>query len=201
MEWLKEGMNYLAHLRLSRPDAESMLGNMMGDFRKHIGEDKLPEKVRLGINNHLRVDRFTDTNCLILDLKGLFSPERRRFAGIIIDVAFDYFLTRHWQKFSDDELDDFINNTYDNISSLWYIMPEPMQHVMKYMIRENWLQSYSTLDGIDNVLNRLSSRIRFENKLVGAVEEVEYNHQKLEEGFLAFFPTLKEYVETHDHLN
>ena len=194
-------MNYLAHLRLSRPDAESMVGNLMGDFRKYLCSDSLPDTVRLGIENHVRVDKFTDSNALILDLKRLFSHERRRFAGIIIDVVFDYFLICHWQRFSNEKLDLFIDGIHDSISSQWNIMPGRMRYVMGYMIREDWLRSYSTLEGIDYALNRMSARIRFENKLGGAIEEVEYHYQELEEGFLQFFPELIVHVETNNDLN
>ena len=194
-------MNYLAHLKLSRPDAESMVGNLMGDFRKYLCGDSLPDTVRLGIENHVRVDKFTDSNTLILDLKRLFSHERRRFAGVIIDVVFDYFLIRHWQRFSDEKLDLFIDDTHDSISSKWDIMPERMQYVMDYMIREDWLRSYSTLEGIDHALDRMSTRIRFENKLAGAIEEIEHHYQELEEGFLQFFPELIVHIETSNDLN
>ncbi len=188
-------MNYLAHLCLSRPDAESMVGNLMGDFRKYLGGDLLPENVHLGIENHVRVDKFTDTNQVIRDIKSLFSHERRRFAGIIIDVAFDYFLIRHWQAFNDEDLDGFIDRAHARISSMWHIMPVHMQYVMKYMIRENWLRSYSSLEGIDHALNQLSRRIRFENKLAGAIEEIEINYEKIEQGFLQFFPALLEHID------
>ncbi len=190
-------MNYLAHLRLSRPDAESMVGNLMGDFRKYLGDEVLPENVHRGIQNHVRVDRFTDSNQIIRDIKNLFSHERRRFAGIIIDVAFDYFLIHHWQMFSHEELDGFIDRTHSKISSKRDIMPVRMQQVVDYMIREDWLRSYSTLKGIDYTLNRISARIRFENKLAGAIEEIEVNYARLEQGFLEFFPQLLEHVESN----
>lgn len=193
-------MNYLAHLRLSAPDAESMVGNLMGDFRKYLRSAVLPELVSRGIANHVRVDRFTDSNLQVLNLKRLFSPARRRFAGIIVDVSFDHFLIRHWQQFSDEDLEEFIDHTHHNISSLREIMPRHMQHAMDYMIRENWLRSYANLDGISFALNRMSSRIRFENKLSGAIEEVEQHYEELEQGFLQFFPELLEHVETHKEL-
>jgi acyl carrier protein phosphodiesterase len=190
-------MNYLAHLRLSPSDAESMVGNLMGDFRKYLGKEDLPDAVKRGIENHLRVDKFTDSNEHILNLKGLFSPQRRRFAGIIIDVAFDYYLTRHWQTFSPVNLDDFIDKSHFNIQSMSKIMPERMQYVMDYMIKEQWLRSYASLDGISEVLNRMSARIRFDNNLAGAIEEVETNYDALDQAFLLFFPQLIDHVESN----
>lgn len=175
-----------------------MVGNLMGDFRKYLRSAVLPELVSRGIANHVRVDRFTDSNLQVLNLKRLFSPARRRFAGIIVDVSFDHFLIRHWQQFSDKDLDEFIDHTHQNISLLLEIMPRHMQHAMDYMIREDWLRSYASLDGISYALNRMSARIRFENKLAGAIEEVEQHYEELEEGFLRFFPELIKHVESNN---
>jgi acyl carrier protein phosphodiesterase len=194
-------MNYLAHLSLSHSDAESMVGNLMGDFRKYLGETTLPHKVNQGIKNHIRVDKFTDSNAVVIDLNRLFSPPRRRFSGIIIDVTFDYFLICHWQKFCDKDFDGFIDQTHQNIASLSNIMPERMQYVMNHMISQEWLRSYATLEGIGYALDRMSVRIRFKNKLHGAIEEIEDNYQKLEEGFLQFFPKLVEHVQSNTELN
>jgi acyl carrier protein phosphodiesterase len=190
-------MNYLAHLRLSPIDAEPMTGNLMGDFRKYLDDTALPDKVSQGIKNHMRVDKFTDSSQSILTLKRLFSSERRRFAGIILDVSFDYFLIRHWQEFCDTAFDEFINQVHRNVASMSDIMPLRMQHVMDFMITEEWLRSYATLDGIGNALDRMSLRIRFENKLAGAIEEVEHHYEKLEAGFLEFFPELINHIENN----
>lgn len=162
----------------------------MGDFRKHIRQESFPENIEAGIRHHLEVDRFTDTHILIKDLKKYFSPERRRFAGIITDVVFDHYLIRHWSRFSEIELDEFIGRVHRDIRSLWHFMPERMQKVMDYMIREDWLTSYTDLSGIEAALDRMSLRIRFENKLYGSIEEVVENYETMENVFLEFFPEL-----------
>lgn len=190
-------MNYLAHLHLSVPSTQAIVGNLMGDFRKHITDTSLPGEVLLGIENHCRVDRFTDSHPVILELKYLFSSKRRRFAGIILDVAFDHFLSRHWQVFHEQDRLDYIGYVYQCLQRGRKLMPARMQHAVHYMITENWLGSYINLDGIDTCLNRMSLRIRFKNNLHGAVEEVRGNYADLEQGFLAFFPQLIEHVNQH----
>ena len=190
-------MNYLAHLHLSARSTQAIVGNLMGDFRKHITDTALPEDVLLGIENHCRVDRFTDSHPVIRELKHVFSSKRRRFAGIIMDVAFDHFLSRHWHGFHDDERTEFIGYVYSCLRQGSILMPPRMQHAVRYMIEEDWLGSYADLDGIDTCLNRIAHRIRFENNLYGAVEEVRQNYAGLERGFLNFFPQLIEHVNRH----
>ena len=187
-------MNYLAHLYLADRDKFSIIGNLMGDFRRHLKGRTLPEAVMVGIENHRRVDKFTDGHTEVLGLKGCFSRKRRRFAGIILDLAFDHFLAVHWERYSMEPREDFIGYCYSCLWDGMDLMPERMQRTVDYMIREDWLASYRDLSGIDVALNRLSRRIRFDNHLEGAAEEIESNYALIEAGFLAFFPELVKYI-------
>lgn len=190
-------MNYLAHLYLSPRTTLAVVGNLMGDFRKHVSATDLPEGVLLGIENHCRVDKFTDSHLEVRRLRNLFSKNRRRFAGIILDVVFDHFLSRHWHMFHDEDRLEYIGYLYNCLHRGRSLMPSHMQKVVDYMIEENWLGSYIDLAGIDICLNRMSRRIRFDNHLYGAIEEVEENYSVLESGFLGFFPQLIEHVNKY----
>ena len=78
-------MNYLAHLLLAEDTEESLLGNFLGDFVKgNIGTRYSPAIAR-GILLHRKVDAFTDTHPITKSSRCLFSRQRRRYAGIIID--------------------------------------------------------------------------------------------------------------------
>ena len=180
---------------LSNRDRHSIIGNLMGDFRRHLNGRALPEAVMGGIENHQRVDKFTDGHIEVRELKVCFSGKRRRFAGIILDLAFDHFLAVHWQRYSTEPLDEFIGYCYSCLVDGMDLMPERMQRAVKYMIREDWLGSYRDLSGIEVALNRLSRRIRFDNHLEGAVEEVVSNYALIESGFEAFFPELIKYIQ------
>ena len=193
-------MNYLAHLFLSPRSTQAVVGNLMGDFRKHVTAITLPEEVLRGIENHCRVDRFTDNHAVIGGLKHVFSGKRRRFAGIILDVAFDHFLSRHWDLFHTEQRVDYIDYLYGCLHGGRALMPPRMQHAVDYMIAEDWLGSYADLAGIDTCLNRMSKRIRFDNNLYGAIEEIQANYPELDSGFLEFFPQLIDYINLHSHL-
>ena len=79
-------------------------------------------------------------------------------------------------------------------------MPGQMQTAMQAMIREDWLGGYAQLSGIDEMLNRMSRRMRFENRLSGSVAEIENNYERFEAGFLRFYPALIELVQQEDEL-
>ncbi|MGZ7081297.1 MAG: ACP phosphodiesterase, partial [Thermoanaerobaculia bacterium] len=55
-------MNYLAHLFLAGDSAESMIGNLAGDFVKGVLHDRFPPAITAGIVMHRKIDAFTDSH-------------------------------------------------------------------------------------------------------------------------------------------
>lgn len=187
-------MNYLAHFKLSRPDTHSVVGNMMGDFRRFTELSTLPQSILDGIENHQKVDKFTDNHPVVDELKSCFSKRRRRFASLILDVTFDHFLACHWNKFSNVELNQFARSTYEKLNEGRKFMPSRMCFVVDMMIEYNWLESYVHISSLEKTINRMSQRIRFKNELAGAIEEVETNYTRLNQGFLRFYPLLERHI-------
>jgi len=192
-------MNYLAHIYLAEESDESVIGNLLGDFVKGPVGDEFTPGIAKGIITHRKVDVFTDSHEKFLASKKLISPERRRFAGIIIDLTFDHFLSKNWSEYSSSELPLFIKETYELLARNRSILPEKLQAFLPRMIEEDWLGSYSELEGIGETMDRISRRLhrRFqrENTLAGAVEEVESNYSELERNFSSFFPEVISFVE------
>ncbi len=186
-------MNYLAHLFLSKNSSDSMLGNFLGDFVKGDIDGRFPPEVIEGIRNHRRVDLFTDTHEIVMASKQVISPSRARYAGIIVDVVYDHFLSRNWAFYSTCSLDEFVDAAYKNLSPhTMHTMPIPPRaaFVIDKMIREDWLRSYETMDGLDGTFKRMSRRLKNTNDLSSAVEDLQAHYARLNRLFLEFFPQL-----------
>ena len=183
-------MNYLAHLYLAKDTPEFMIGSILGDFVKGSGKDQYPDKIKKGIELHRKIDSYTDSHPRTKASRRLYSPLRRRFAGIIVDLCYDHFLYRNWSKFTDSALRPFIQNAYEILKTHQAMLPERLQAMVPFMIRDDWLGSYRELSGVEQALKRLSKRVTNGDLLAGAIDEIKAHYRELESNFLLFFPDL-----------
>lgn len=188
-------MNYLAHLALAQPNATSRFGNLLGDFMRGTNACDFADDVQRGLANHRLVDKFTDNHPLIKQARRKFSPARRRFGGIIIDVTFDHFLQRHWQQFYQQSFDAFVAEVYLQLPGQLPHMPVAMQQMVGSMLHHQWLGQYRHLSHVARALDNTAGRIRFTHQFHGSIEEVEQHYPALEATFLEFYPQLQAHVE------
>ncbi|MCP4390525.1 MAG: DUF479 domain-containing protein [Gammaproteobacteria bacterium] len=188
-------MNHFAHLVLSQPTLESTVGNLLGDFARGLDQDSLPPAVVAGLHNHRVVDRFTDSHPRVQAMKIGFSRERRRFAGIALDIYFDHLLINHWQQFEQRHLDSLIEEFYQRMSQARELMPdENMRRVTRRMVEYDWFGSYRDIDAVAESLDRVAGRIRFSNRFDNSIEDLLRNHDMICEGFMEFYPQLQRHV-------
>ena len=188
-------MNYLAHLYLADDSPGSLIGSLLGDFVKGTLDKTYDEEITRGILIHRRIDSFSDSHEKVFESKRLISPKRSRFSGIIIDVCFDHFLARSWSEYSNEELADFTRKVYVLLSKYSHILPYKPRSIIPKMIEEDWLGSYQYIEGIGQIMDRVSRRLTRGEGMLGAVKELETNYEKMEENFKSFFPELIAYVE------
>ncbi|MBW4622122.1 MAG: DUF479 domain-containing protein [Cyanosarcina radialis HA8281-LM2] len=189
-------MNYLAHLFLSAPTPESLIGNLLGDFVKGSVKHLYTEEIRRGIDLHRKIDIYTDSHDVVRSSKSFIHPDRRKFAGIIIDIFYDHFLAKNWREYSKVSLPEFTNYVYQVLEANRNTLPDSLQRILPHLIVEDWLTSYREFSGIDRTLKRMSARIKRANNLGDAIEDLQTNYQQFESDFRAFFPDLIDYTKS-----
>jgi acyl carrier protein phosphodiesterase len=184
-------MNYLAHLYLAEQNREGLLGSLLGDFVKGRLDHRFPETVRRGIALHRAIDSFTDAHPVHLASRNRIGKQRRRYAGIIVDVCYDHFLCRHWTDYSGESLASFSARVYDILREHRHDLPHRLRRMAPHMIADDWLGSYSDLTNVGRALDGIAQRIPRSNPLAGALTEIEANYGALDDDFRRFFPELQ----------
>jgi acyl carrier protein phosphodiesterase len=182
-------MNYLAHLFLGPKDPEQALGSLLGDFvRGPVHSLDLPQGVREGIWLHRRIDAFTDAHPLVRRSRERVSAERRRYAGIMIDMFYDHLLAKHWRAFSDQPLEHFTRDIYSLLLEQQAVIPEQAWPVISRMAEQDWLSSYARLTSLHRALDNISLRLKRSNPLPGSAQELELDYAGFEADFMAYMP-------------
>jgi acyl carrier protein phosphodiesterase len=183
-------VNYLAHLFLAGSSAESLIGNLAGDFvNGRIGDD-VPPAIANGIRHHRRVDAFTDSHPSVSAFRRVLIPEHGHYSRVIADVFFDHFLAIDFTRYSPEPLDDFLRRVYATIDPYADDLPGRLRFVYPRMRDEGWLESYQTFDGIRMSLGGISHRLSRRPQLAPAVHFLEDHAPRAELEFLfhEFFP-------------
>lgn len=193
-------MNYLAHLYLAGDDDAEISGALLGDFVKGRLENlALPPAVVDGIRLHRSVDSYTDAHPIVLRSRSRLQ-NRRRVAGIIVDIVYDHFLATHWQAFANEPLDIFCQDRYQRLLARMSSFPPRLQTIVPHMARTDWLGSYAELDNVAYALERIGRRLSQPDMLTDVLGDLKRHYVGLEQDFMRFFPELKAQFARHDRL-
>ncbi|PHN05254.1 acyl carrier protein phosphodiesterase [Flavilitoribacter nigricans] len=187
-------MNFLAHMLLSCESDTLVTGNFLGDLLRNSEIAALPEPVQIGVQLHRKIDMFTDSHPRVKQSSRLLYDRHGKYAPVLVDVYYDFFLSRHWSRFHPESLEEFSEKIYQQLLAFLDVMPERTQRQLKAMIEDDWLMNYATYDGMETTIRRMSRRVSKPVQLQGAVESLKLFEPRLEADFLAFFPEIMEYV-------
>lgn len=165
-------MNFLAHALLADGDPALIVGGVVGDWIKGTLPGKLPADLARGVTLHRAIDTFAESNLGFNQSRSRVSASRRRYAGVLVDIFYDHLLALHWQEEHEQPLDVFCNTVYEMINDRLPELPETSHQGLNMMATQNWLLSYAHMDGIADVLQRMSRRARQPNPLAQGEQEM-----------------------------
>lgn len=189
-------MNYLAHCFLSCSDDNLLIGNMVADMIRNKDLDNLDPAIVKGVMLHREIDSFTDNHPATRRTAKLLHERHGKYAPVVTDIFYDYILYQNWGIYSDTPFDTFKATVYHQIKSADLIdLPEKVQGSLGRMVEGNWLDSYTTIRGMDYVFSRVALRAKFDSNILTATRDLLELEEALDEGFHAFFPDIQARVK------
>lgn len=159
-------MNYLAHLHLAALSGHALHGALLGDEVKGKDWQTLPRPLQLGVLQHRAIDSFTDQHPFVRELQTQFGQGQRRFAGIVIDVAIDHWLSRNWAQFMDPPLAHYIATLHQQLQREEHVFaltqyPTFSQYIerIRRMIAEQWLRGYQDRQQAERAVKGIEHRL------------------------------------------
>jgi len=183
-------MNYLAHIYLSGDNDLVTIGNFIADAIKGKDYEQYPKDIQVGILLHRHIDTFTDAHKTVRKSTKRLHEKYSHYSGIIVDMLYDHFLAKNWKKYCDIPLNVYADLFYDLLETHHEILPIRIKKMVPYMLNDNWLVSYASIEGITRALEGMNRRTKNKSCMNEAVKELEEFYSAFENEFTVFFEEL-----------
>jgi|SRR5690554_7063078 len=185
-------MNFLAHIYLSGDDNLIKIGNFMADgIRGKDYEDYLPQ-LKTGILLHRFIDSYTDSHPIFRQSTKRLHTNYSHYSGVIVDMIYDHFLCKNWNKYSNEKLNDFVNNFYAALHENYSILTDKTKHLLPYMEQDNWLYNYQFIDKLEVILAQMDYRTKYKSNMRNSIKELKEYYSEFEAEFTLFFEDMRQ---------
>ena len=188
-------MNFLAHFHLAWPDDGLVVGGLEGDYLKGPLRGTLPTHIEAGVRLHRAIDAYTDSHPIIQELRREFPEQLRRYAGILIDLSFDHYLSQHWARFSALSLQRFNSDIYRALDAHDATMSDGARRMLARMIEHDILSLYGDWNTVIVTAARIGQRFQRHNPFVDIEQALEPTRPAIEHAFLNFYPQLQSFCK------
>lgn len=187
-------MNLLAHIYLAGENEDHVVGQVLADFLERGWRKRASAGVVEGVRLHQQVDLFTDRHAAFRRSRERLPQELRRYAGIVVDIFYDHFLARRWNRFHQWPLERFAESRYAILRARADETTDLLQRILPRMAEQDWLTSYREVEGVERALAGVSRRLRRVNPIAEAGGALREDQEGFEEDFWAFFPDLEAHM-------
>ncbi|MFV8281379.1 ACP phosphodiesterase [Christiangramia marina] len=167
----------------------------MADSIKGKKYRKYGPLIQKGIILHRAIDFYTDTHPVFKESSNRLSARYRHYSGIIVDIFYDHYLAANWKDYCDIPLEEYSIQFYELLKLNYEVLPSNVKNFLPYMIEQNWLLSYASIDGIQSVLNGMNKRTKLKSGMDQATYELKLHYDEFENEFRQFFEDVQRFSD------
>ena len=186
-------MNWIAHIFLSEQNIDFQIANYLADPLKGRSWEGANEHIKKGMFIHKIIDSYTDKHKQFIKSKERLG-EKGLLKAVVIDLSYDYLLTKNWDKFCNISQKEFLDTFHYKATKKLKDIPVEASFYLKQLVEHEILHQYSSLEELNIAFERvdykLSNRLKQRDTCSRYKNIVESNIVGLEEDFLLFFPEL-----------
>ncbi|MFV0482962.1 MAG: ACP phosphodiesterase [Bacteroidales bacterium] len=187
-------MNFLAHTYFAGDNHKRMVGSFIADSIKGRDYNRYPNDIRDGIILHRLLDSFIDNNPTAKESGRLFAEKYRRYKMVVVDIVYDHFLAKHWDKFRDITLREYTHNIHKTLLSNFIHIPNRMKIWLPAFISRKQLLDYASEAGIEKVLHNMGRHTSLPPESQFAMRILEKHIEELEQQFFNYMKEAQIYI-------
>jgi len=190
-------MNHLAHFVLAGSDDGLRLGALLGDHVKgRQALASLPSPWVRGVLLHRRIDAWSDQHPALRAFLSELAPPWRRYGGVIVDVLFDYMLSRHWARFGPAPIEQYARSIDALLARHGPDLPPRLASFAAWAREHRLWQRYQDRDMLQQIFSGLARRHARKSPLASGLDLLDRHEARLEAVFLSLFPDLQARVRS-----
>ncbi len=160
----------------------------MTDFLKKKEEANYTGRVLEGIELHRQIDSYTDSHPASLELRKILRKRHGKYAPVVVDLVWDYFLSINWSDYSGSKLPDFNKTVYEVLIRRKKELPQKLNERIDKMVQSDFLMAYATQANMLKSLEWMDRRVNFKSAFVDTLKDIEESRDEIEQLFKVFFP-------------
>jgi acyl carrier protein phosphodiesterase len=188
-------VNFLAHCALADSEPHLVVGGFLGDFIKGTIPTDLPERVRVGVRLHRRLDAFSavepDIKRSILRLPAT----ARRIGGVFVDLVTDHFLARGFEHLHRESLIAFTARTYRTLHSEADLLPPDARRFLDFASERDLFAAYVERAPIERAFARICRRLHRDELSDACMAALDADYASFEEDFGRYYPALRAHAD------
>jgi len=161
--------------------------------------EEFPPLIQKGILLHRAIDSYTDAHPVFRQSTKRLHAVYHHYAGVIVDIYYDHFLAKNWAQYHQVPLSEYVSEFYRSLEDNFHVLSEGTKKIVPYMIQNDWLGSYATVDGIGKILLQMDHRTKYKSGMKQSVNELREFYPEFEAEFTLFFDSLMAFAK--DKLN
>lgn len=192
-------MNVLAHFHLAGDDPDLQSGALLGDHVKGPLKGDLPAGWEAGIRLHRRIDALTDASEPVQSLLEQSETGFRRYLGITLDVVFDHCLCRHWQQFSNLDLQTYSDQLFEQMLPRSEQWPEDARRHLQRLHQHNVLVGLNQWHTVDAMIHGIARRLSRPAPLIASIDWAQQQLPMIDDAFMELYPRLQSTLAAEFH--
>lgn len=151
-------MNFVGHAFVSGSYDLFMAGHLLGDASNGVLLEGAPDRLKDGVRAHHGLDRFTDRHPAVLEGSAVLSESGGRYGPVLMDVAMDYFLVKHWQRWRAEAFACFAERVYGALKRHAAVLPGAMGKLAEGIVERDYFGRFTSMESLAFVFERLAGR-------------------------------------------
>ena len=184
----------LLQIYLTGGRKELIVGNYIATAKTIRDTSVYSKEVQEGINLYQTINDFAEVDPAVLESRKRLNPKYSKYSFAIIEFFYDHFLAVNWKNYSRMSMEKFTMNVYKTLLEYQKVLPYKAKYLLPRMIRGNWLEKFTTLGGVQQVINQMDIKSTKLTHIVSALEDLISDYKDFQQDFHDFFPRAVKYV-------